>query len=281
MKTLNNILHNSLDNTVTTLAICWKLTLETGISICLTNHGDDILFENQIYMAQGGFNLKNFNDYNTTKNSSLEIHTFLQHNSITEEEVISGKYDHALIEVFHIDYTNINAGKIPIINGKLGKIIIEDGRFIGTIYGYKYLLNSTITDLYSPTCRAEFCDNKCQLNINNFITPGTVESIIDNWNFIGNDNRLQSDKYNFGLIRFTSGKNRDLTFNIRNCDNEGYISLLLPTPYHVEIGDSYDIIEGCDKHFETCTQRFNNSTNFRGEPYIANIENLYNTNVTT
>ncbi|MDE5056044.1 phage BR0599 family protein [Wolbachia endosymbiont of Drosophila bicornuta] len=30
----------------------------------------------------------------------------------------------------------------------------------------------------------------------------------------------------------------------------------------------YSILAGCDKTFPTCRSKFNNTVNFRGEPYI-------------
>ncbi|WP_353285542.1 phage BR0599 family protein [Wolbachia endosymbiont (group B) of Agrotis puta] len=39
---------------------------------------------------------------------------------------------------------------------------------------------------------------------------------------------------------------------------------------HIKIstGDKYSILAGCDKAFLTCKNKFNNTVNFRGEPYI-------------
>ncbi|MFL6789431.1 MAG: phage BR0599 family protein, partial [Sphingomicrobium sp.] len=36
----------------------------------------------------------------------------------------------------------------------------------------------------------------------------------------------------------------------------------------VAIGTPLEIIEGCDKRLETCSARFANAANFRGEPHL-------------
>jgi uncharacterized phage protein (TIGR02218 family) len=36
----------------------------------------------------------------------------------------------------------------------------------------------------------------------------------------------------------------------------------------IENGCRVELREGCDKKFATCTERFNNAINFRGEPHL-------------
>jgi hypothetical protein len=36
----------------------------------------------------------------------------------------------------------------------------------------------------------------------------------------------------------------------------------------VEAGVLVELVEGCDRRFVTCCQRFANAANFRGEPYL-------------
>jgi uncharacterized phage protein (TIGR02218 family) len=39
-------------------------------------------------------------------------------------------------------------------------------------------------------------------------------------------------------------------------------------------GDLVEIIEGCDKRFATCRERFGNALNFRGEPHLPGVDLL-------
>jgi hypothetical protein len=38
-------------------------------------------------------------------------------------------------------------------------------------------------------------------------------------------------------------------------------------PFETAIGDTALLMEGCDKSFESCVNRFKNAINFRGEPH--------------
>jgi uncharacterized phage protein (TIGR02218 family) len=40
----------------------------------------------------------------------------------------------------------------------------------------------------------------------------------------------------------------------------------------VEAGDAFTIKAGCDKHFKTCSAKFDNSANFRGLPHVPGID---------
>ena len=52
------------------------------------------------------------------------------------------------------------------------------------------------------------------------------------------------------------------------------IETVLPLYIPIKEGQEFEIIAGCDKQFLTCTQRFNNAINFRGEPHIPSSGKL-------
>ena len=45
-------------------------------------------------------------------------------------------------------------------------------------------------------------------------------------------------------------------------------------PFAPAIGDLVEIREGCDKSLATCSGRFANAVNFRGEPHLPGIDLL-------
>jgi len=49
----------------------------------------------------------------------------------------------------------------------------------------------------------------------------------------------------------------------------GKMELVIPMVEAVQIGDAYTIHAGCTKDFATaCKTKFDNTVNFRGEPYV-------------
>jgi hypothetical protein len=80
--------------------------------------------------------------------------------------------------------------------------------------------------------------------------------------------------YDFGLITFTSGLNAGLTKEVRTWV-PNVLSLYLPMPFAVQVGDAFTITPGCDKRRPTCVQKFDNLLGpdgihggFRGEPDV-------------
>jgi uncharacterized phage protein (TIGR02218 family) len=53
------------------------------------------------------------------------------------------------------------------------------------------------------------------------------------------------------------------------------ITLFLPMPFPIEVGDTLGLYAGCNKLISTCTAKFANWHNFRGEPYIPGPDALY------
>ncbi len=55
------------------------------------------------------------------------------------------------------------------------------------------------------------------------------------------------------------------------------ITLALPMPYPVSLGDTYSLVKGCDKTIQTCFATFNNVVNFRGEPNVPGLDSMLET----
>ncbi len=84
----------------------------------------------------------------------------------------------------------------------------------------------------------------------------------------------------YGTLQFTSGQNAGYKNEIR-AFAPGEITLALPMPYPVAVGDEFTISAGCDRSMGTCIGRFNNIVNFRGEPYVPGTDTIYKSQVTT
>ncbi|MCA1807261.1 MAG: phage BR0599 family protein, partial [Actinobacteria bacterium] len=54
----------------------------------------------------------------------------------------------------------------------------------------------------------------------------------------------------------------------------GSFNLFVPMPEKIATGDAYKVYAGCDKSFNTCKDKYNNSVNFRAFPYIPGADNM-------
>ncbi|MGN7619074.1 MAG: DUF2163 domain-containing protein [Ehrlichia sp.] len=150
------------------------------------------------------------------------------------------------------------------------KITLTNHKFIAELNSLYNTLSRNIGDFFSSSCRAQFCDNKCNLNKELFTNTHSITSIISNQEFECIHLTNIDNYYTYGLITFITGKNSNFTLEIKS-HNKSYIKLYNPLPYEISIDDKFSITAGCNKSFITCCDRFNNSINFRGEPHIPEI----------
>ena len=198
---------------------------------------------------------------------NLDIEGMLDAESLTEAEILSGKYDFAEIEMFLVNYRDLAQGTLPLRRGWIGEITWNGRRFVAEIRGLSQKLSQTIGELYSPTCRATLGDARCKVDMTSRTVTGTVTHITSEVIFSDETRSEPAGTFNNGILTFLTGRNKDLNIEIKEYNNI-QLTLFLAFPFLLQIGDSYRLTYGCDKRLETCGTRFGNILNFRGEPHI-------------
>jgi uncharacterized phage protein (TIGR02218 family) len=78
--------------------------------------------------------------------------------------------------------------------------------------------------------------------------------------------------YGGGRLRWFGGANSGLEDGIAVSDG-ATVTLRVPARFE-GAGALVELIEGCDGRIETCSARFGNAVNFRGEPYLPGTDLL-------
>jgi uncharacterized phage protein (TIGR02218 family) len=73
--------------------------------------------------------------------------------------------------------------------------------------------------------------------------------------------------YTQGVVKCLSGANAGLSQYVILHNASGQLQLNQPWIVAPKVGDSFSVIQGCDKSATTCTQKFNNLVNFSGQPF--------------
>jgi uncharacterized phage protein (TIGR02218 family) len=74
-----------------------------------------------------------------------------------------------------------------------------------------------------------------------------------------------------GRLVWTSGANAGLAVEVKahtHGTGSARLSLFLPMPDPIAIGDGFTVTAGCDKTLATCRDRFSNVVNFGGFPHM-------------
>ena len=215
MKQLSSGLAVHIAGEVTKLATCWKLTRRDAIILGFTDHDQDITFDAVTYQAATGFTPSAIASTSSLNVDNLDVEGMISAGSITEADIMAGRYDFAEIEIFQLNYNDTTQGALKMRRGWLGELSIHNQQFVAEVRGLTQRLAQTIGELYSPSCRATLGDGRCKVNLAGYTVTGSITGLISDQAFIDNVRSEDSGIFEAGIITFTSGANQGLRMEIK------------------------------------------------------------------
>lgn len=256
-----------LDQSVTTIAWCWRLELTNGNILCFTSCDTDLVIDGETYEACAGFAPTAVSSSNDLSTDNLDVQGMITSDRITANDISSGLYDNAKIRIFICDYEHLQ-NRFILREGRIGKITSGKIAFKAEIRGLMDAYQQRAGNVYQRKCRASLGDSRCQYPVSSDVAVGEVVSVRDDGSIFTNISRAD-DFFTYGIIMFESGLNNGTSYEIeQSLASNGQIRLFSPPDHEVVVGDRVRIVPGCDGSPATCKRRFHNMVNFRGEPYI-------------
>lgn len=110
-----------------------------------------------------------------------------------------------------------------------------------------------------------------------FTVTAQITSVDNFYTFYSTDlTDYQDDYFNWGIIEFLDGGNVNRRLEVDDFESAtGKITVKLPFPFTMEVGDTFRILAGCDKSRGVCYATFDNILNFRGEPDIPGTDRYF------
>jgi len=138
-----------------------------------------------------------------------------------------------------------------------------------TISDPKILLNIQMPrNVYCAGCIWNLYGPGCGLNKNDFYIDFTVASGSTKQS-VKSDATEANDYFTLGMITFQTGLNAGITRTVKDYfQTDGRFALSVELPFAVSAGDIIRAYPGCNKSLDTCTNKFSNAANFRGQPYM-------------
>lgn len=272
MKTLSAATLAHVAQETTTLSTCWKLTRRDGQVFGFTDADRSLTVGGVVYVATSGYTRSAITTDSALSVDNLDLQGVLADDAITEADLLAGLWDFAEVRIFMVNRADTTQ-QIKQRRGWLGEVTLLDSGFVVELRGLAQVLQSTVGELYSASCRADFCDARCGLAIADYTDSGSVTGVTSNRQFADTSLVAASGFYDGGLVTWTSGLNTGLSMEVK-AYTVGAVALQQPMPYEVAIGDTFTITQGCDKSLATCRDTYNNVVNFRGEPYVPGADQL-------
>lgn len=272
MRTIQPALQAKLDSGVTTLARCWLITRNDGVTQGFTDHDEDIVIGSVTCRAGTGFSGSEAKQSLGLAVDSSELAGALADDSLNEDDLAAGRYDAAAVELWLTDWSE-PALRVLLAKGSLGEVRREGAAFTAEVRGLSERLAQDSGRLYTAMCSADLGDTRCGVNLDDsaFRGGGVVETVLATSRFVANGlDTFDDGWFTAGKLTFTSGANAGLSVEVKTHRKRDQVTLDLwqAMPHAIVTGDAFVVRAGCDKRFSTCHDRFANVANFRGFPHI-------------
>lgn len=248
---------------LTTLAFCWRLERRDGAGLALTSHDRPLIVDGIRFDPAPGMTPAAIRSELGLEPGSSEVAGSLSADAISEADIIAGRWDGAALKLLVADW-EWGSEPLPLLEGELGEVSASDGGFEADLKGAAARLERPICPLSSPSCRAELGDPHCRVDMAGRTMRTTVTSAAAHVIIVEG---TVGERFRFGEAKFLGGAANGERRTILGVDGQSLHLRSAPIGT-VMPGTAVEIVEGCDKLLTTCSSRFSNATNFRGEPHL-------------
>jgi uncharacterized phage protein (TIGR02218 family) len=261
-----------IEQVLTTIAFCWRLERRDGVTLGFTTHDRDLEIEGLLYRAAPGMVPSAITIEDGLESGGLDVSGALTSEALSAEDLAAGRWDGAAVYLFACDWEGGGAS-LPLARGALGDVTVTGSGFEAELRGPAALLDRAAVEQTSPECRAELGNRRCRVDMAPRTRVTRVTAIVDDTGVEVASAAAAPNAYGYGTLRWLSGPNCGIEAAIAASDGPR-LTLREAPPAAAAAGDLVEIREGCDKLFATCTGRFANAENFRGEPHLPGMDLL-------
>ncbi|MBP1859815.1 DUF2163 domain-containing protein [Rhizobium herbae] len=277
MRTIPAALAAHLAGDVTTMCHCWRVTRRDGVVLGFTEHDYDLRFDGTDFWAASGFQAADSEAASGLSVEAGEVSGGFSSAAISEADVLAGRYDGAKVEVFQVNWQATDE-RILLRVQEIGDVVRAGGAFRAELRRLTHRLEQVQGRIYGRRCDAVLGDGRCKVNLGNpaYRGNGTVAAVLEETRVIVSGlGDAAAGFYRYGVFTFTSGANAGHVCDVEDHRREGAavtLSLWLPPPLPLAVGDAFTVTAGCDKSFGSCGEKFSNRLNFQGFPHMPGTD---------
>jgi len=273
MRVIPAAVQTHLETEVMTLARLIHITRADGVHKYFTDAVDSIDYGGNTYLAAHAFSASAImTSSNNQSLQSVSLEVMLNASGISEADIRSRRYLQAACEIMLINYKSPDDGVVLLYSGYFKKIeITNNGRAIVEVSsdgGAGGIGGKLGIEKYSRTCRADFGDERCGIDIEALAVPFTVDATYTaTLTFNSDDLHQPLDTYTGGKLLWVTGDNAGTYSQVKISLADGDIQLVsISNP--LQVGDTGKIYPSCDKLIDSGCTLYDNVVNFRGEPHV-------------
>jgi uncharacterized phage protein (TIGR02218 family) len=283
MRNVSAELRETLEGAGMFLAVCVSITRTDSESLYFTSWDSALEIDGNTYSPLNSVTASDAKTSAKPNTDNLEVIGILSAESLTEADVLAGRYDGAAVRMFWVNPVDLSQGVIGNLTGTVGNITLRDGQYTAEILGTAHNLQQHAKLRTSETCRVSQLGNtRCGVNLAGFTHTGTIYASTDTLNMTVGSMAQATGYFSGGIITFTSGANDGISREIKThtlTTGRAVLVLQEPFPFSISNGDGVTLVAGCDRTIGTCQTKFSNAARFDGEPYLPLEDKVQNRGV--
>lgn len=269
-----------LEQEVTTLCHCWKLTRRDDVVLGFTDHDRTLVVDGVTYEPRSGFSASEARDTLGLAVDTVDVEGVLSSGGIAEEDVAAGRYDGARVATLLVNWRAPDQHAV-IRAARIGRMTRADGKFVAELESPVAGLDRPAGRYVRRDCDAELGDARCGFDTGQpgFLAAGAVVAVeapqVLSASGLGDH---ATGWFAGGVLTWTGGENAGLVARVAEHRVEGGVARLVlrdPDRHPPAAGDTFAVVTGCDKRFATCRAKFGNAGNFRGFPHLPGNDAAY------
>lgn len=274
MRTLTSTQINALRQSSLTICFACVITEVDGTVLQFCDHDQDV----DNYRANFGFDASSVATVLGGSPQAVSLSFLLSKQAlkgITRNKLDRGQLDNAKLVVGLLDYEHVEFGLFKMFTGYVTSASYADAGTV-TLSASTNLgkVRTLCADKFSQTCRADFGDSLCKVDLSDKVDGPRVYDQVDIQSFTCTaDERSPDGYYNNGTVYFTTGDARDTGYEIltNQFGEDGHMLITLKVPLLADIKrfDHMLLYPGCDKVITSGCKYWKNTANFQGENFIA------------
>lgn len=250
---------------LTTLAFVWRIERADGVALGFTSHDRDLDRDGFRYASAPGMRPSAIRLSDGFDVDDLDLEGALTSDALTRDDLLAGRWDGARLSLAAVDWQDAAAPPVPLVTGTLGGVSLRDGAFTVALRGPTSAFDRPVAEETSPSCRARLGDKRCRVNLAPLTRAAVVVAIDEAVVTLAQG--VSDGAFDFGTLRWMGGANAGLVARVLRSTG-AQLTLAEAPPLAQTVPTAIELVEGCDRQFATCCDRFANAANFRGEPHL-------------
>lgn len=247
----------------------WTITRRDGKVYRYTSLDRNLTYGGHVYKACGSMDPSaSQNGATLGEVGSQSLTGLITDDGITEAELFGGLFDDAFVTTYLIDWSAPTIPPRRLASGWVGRVSQGPAFHTMEVLSVGARLEQTaLVQVVSPSCRWQFGDSRCGVNVEAMKLPATIRRVINRGDLVLNiatppdDGRIWAS----GRIRFLDGPCAGMVCEYKGVDfATGQIVLWSPAGLLPSAGNAVEVLPGCDLTRGGGCKAYNNRINFGG-----------------